>query len=473
MSNIIFSIKSIGLCGKNTIVRGKLLAGIVNKYDLVKIIYNSGYSIDTVILDSVVHMTDHEEDYLLIKHEFTKTIIDLEGCWIVDGLNKTLSCLVSLDSFQISNEFIYTGKLFGNKLHPGWQTHIISPNGSYQCHKLMAIEDSNKQRVYTAMRGNNIAIIFSTLPNKHVIQKGSLILWNLDFYEPSTTIIEHSDEFVGCMNEFENIYWYQKLLQFISIYDNSLVLAMQNKTEIIDVEHFNKNLVIKLNSVLSKNRSNSDKDYERWRNILLEHICLQSDSLMDKYFEDNPKVTDDDIIISLCKILNIKLDFVDLTNKTQVHYNLQNNDYNEINWGRILTIGGIFIAKAVCRYFGSDFEADWDLGDIFGGDSSDNENLEGNYIGDSCGGLSYESTSESITNNLAFMGSGAVPSFDTGSDVTVISESGVNKGSFDVFRKGSNKYIKFGTGLRTDWSNWVKLDSDNSFWYNGVRYIFK
>lgn len=99
-------------------------------------------------------------------------------------------------------------------------------------------------------------------------------------------------------------------------------------------------------------------------------------------------------------------------------------------------------------YFDADFDADFDA------------NPDGNL---DC---------NSISNSISFLGS-STPSFDTGNDVHVMCETGLDKGYFDVFSKDGNKYIKFGIGSSSDWSNWVLIQGKRSFVWKGVKYYIK
>ena len=78
---------------------------------------------------------------------------------------------------------------------------------------------------------------------------------------------------------------------------------------------------------------------------------------------------------------------------------------------------------------------------------------------------------DSSLNSLAFHGK--TPSFDTGQDVHVVSESGSDKGHFDVYLNEGKKYIKIGNGSSSDWSNWVLIQGKQRFFWKGNWYTIK
>lgn len=74
--------------------------------------------------------------------------------------------------------------------------------------------------------------------------------------------------------------------------------------------------------------------------------------------------------------------------------------------------------------------------------------------------------------NVSFQGSDTTPVFDTHKDVTIVSDTGANHGSFDVYSKDNKEYIKFHSGSSADWSNWECIEN-GYFWHLGVKYSIK
>ena len=74
--------------------------------------------------------------------------------------------------------------------------------------------------------------------------------------------------------------------------------------------------------------------------------------------------------------------------------------------------------------------------------------------------------------NVSFQGSDTTPVFDTHKDVTIVSDTGVNYGSFDVYSKDNKEYIKFHSGSSADWSNWECIEN-GYFWHLGVKFSIK
>ena len=118
-------------------------------------------------------------------------------------------------------------------------------------------------------------------------------------------------------------------------------------------------------------------------------------------------------------------------------------------------------AKSLAAYIGANIDSNFDIGNV-------NTDFDGDFDfdGDSdfCGDLG--------DNSIPFLG-GSTPSFDSGKDVHIVCETGTDKGYFDVYLKDGKKYIKFGNGSRSDWSNWVLIQGKMSFVWRGNRYYIK
>ena len=135
------------------------------------------------------------------------------------------------------------------------------------------------------------------------------------------------------------------------------------------------------------------------------------------------------------------------------------------------TIGGVILIKLAVKSVINgdtdidipDFEGDADVTAI------DIDSGEICSMYDGGGDADFDGISDG---EISFQGS-PTPTLDTGKDVHIRSESGTDKGYFDVYLKGGKKYIKFGNGSRHDWSNWVSIQGRNSFVWNGNKYYIK
>ena len=141
------------------------------------------------------------------------------------------------------------------------------------------------------------------------------------------------------------------------------------------------------------------------------------------------------------------------------------------------TIGGIVLIKLAVKSI-TNSDTDIDIPD-FDGDADitsidiDSGEICNIYDGDFDADFAANTDGDLECNPISFLGS-ATPSFDTGNKVHIMSETGTDKGYFDVFLKDGKKYIKFGGGSSRDWSNWVLLKpGKRSFGWKGVTYYIK
>ena len=129
-------------------------------------------------------------------------------------------------------------------------------------------------------------------------------------------------------------------------------------------------------------------------------------------------------------------------------------------------------ARTLAAYIGANIDSKFELGNNTGDFDGDlpidiNGDLDINFDGDI--DLDMDIKPDCLTFEAR-----PTPSYDTKSDVRVVCDNGgTDKGLFDVFSKDNKKYIKFGTGSSSDWSNWVLIEGVNRFYWKGNWYSIK